>query len=697
MGQRGNNSFNKDFLSQGLRTKSANYNRTKPKSRSSKSSMSDIMDTARSTPSPCILSPQSYIQTSPLESPHSPDSFSSIYPRVLEVINGDQFQRCRSRLYSPFNECTCTISAECEYCASRFLLQVFNNLLTPERMRSLSTSTGTQSPPLQSRSPRLTRVVCDCHPCAQYYYCQTCCKTICGGCDMRNHGAHELENLDEAIEKVEMQANLVYSEALNNIKALNKEMDDLSVAANTLELRAKQATEDVLNLVKLLRMGFDGRQHTLLNEIEEKKICQMTKLQTRDQELRNTIMFLRNTTNRLYSAMEAAKSSINPFPLILMKDMAISDIYKIQQFRRNLLPIENWMSFNVNSDVEQLTEKLGSITLDNPGSIGDRRPVKGRGDCSGSVSPTGDKPLIPVPGGNAVSGNSSPVIVWTEWYRPPKHYTRILGFTGHPADSLCRPWGVACDKFGHVIVSDRSNHRIQIYGEDGSFVRRFGKQGRLQGEFDRPAGVAVDAQRRIVVADKDNHRIQIFTMEGTFLHTFGGKGSNHGQFIYPWDVAVNSECQIVVSDTRNNRVQMFSPQGIFLKSFGSLSDLKTLDLPRGVCFNPEGNVLVSDFNNHRIIEIDSDFVSSKVVVRQNDKLKPISRPQGIAADDKGNIIIVDSRNHRVQIRNKAGLFRRHLGSYGTYYNQMDRPAGVALTASGRIVVVDFGNNRVLIL
>ena len=185
-------------------------------------------------------------------------------------------------------------------------------------------------------------------------------------------------------------------------------------------------------------------------------------------------------------------------------------------------------------------------------------------------------------------------------------------------------------------------------------------------------------------------------MEGKFLHTFGVHGHNYGEFVYPWDVAVNSECEIVVSDTRNNRIQMFSPQGVFLKSFGSLGQTKIFDVPRGVCFTPEGNVLVCDFNNHRVVKVNSDFTSFEITVRENDKIKPISRPQGIVADDKGNFVVVDSKKNRFQVRNKKGWFRREFGEHDDQIFQMINPAGVALTTSGKIVVVDFGHNRVLI-
>lgn len=119
-----------------------------------------------------------------------------------------------------------------------------------------------------------------------------------------------------------------------------------------------------------------------------------------------------------------------------------------------------------------------------------------------------------VPRGRPVPASSFPVAVRTgrsglQLQPGPGKPIKLIGCDDDARDNLCRPWGIACDKEGHIVVADRSNNRVQIYRQDGSFVRRFGSHGTAQGQFDRPAGVAVDARRRIVVADKDNHRIQV--------------------------------------------------------------------------------------------------------------------------------------------------------------------------------------------
>ena len=53
------------------------------------------------------------------------------------------------------------------------------------------------------------------------------------------------------------------------------------------------------------------------------------------------------------------------------------------------------------------------------------------------------------------------------------------------------------------------------------------------------------------------------------------------------------------------RFQLFTPEGVFLMKFGFEGpNWKHFDSPRGVCFRPDGHVVVTDFNNHRVLVVD---------------------------------------------------------------------------------------------
>ena len=69
---------------------------------------------------------------------------------------------------------------------------------------------------------------------------------------------------------------------------------------------------------------------------------------------------------------------------------------------------------------------------------------------------------------------------------------------------------LSVSKSGHLFVCDTGNYRIQVFELNGHFVSKFGTKGSKLGEFNRSVSAAVLDNNQIVVSDKNNHRIQIF-------------------------------------------------------------------------------------------------------------------------------------------------------------------------------------------
>lgn len=268
-----------------------------------------------------------------------------------------------------------------------------------------------------------------------------------------------------------------------------------------------------------------------------------------------------------------------------------------------------------------------------------------------------------------------------------------FGREGQDEGQVSRPWGLCIDREGNIIVADRRNNRIQIFNSRGEFKTMFGSKGTGPGEFDLPAGITTDTYGRIIVIDKDNHRVQIFTSSGNFILKFGSFGKECGQFQYPWDVAVNTLGNIVVTDTRNHRIQLFTSDGTYITRYvfegaNPAKMLKGPTTPRGVCFTTSGNIIVSDFENHRLLMVDGTL--SKVVHcvgREGSGIGELNRPSGIVTDDDGRIIVADSKNHRVLVFTSELriLWAVDLKSPGL--DDKDRPSDVALTPDGFLVVL----------
>ena len=69
---------------------------------------------------------------------------------------------------------------------------------------------------------------------------------------------------------------------------------------------------------------------------------------------------------------------------------------------------------------------------------------------------------------------------------------------------------MAVTKSKHLMVCDGGNDRIQVFELNVRFVAKFGTEGSNLGEFNCPTSSAVLSNGRFVVSDYSNHRIQMF-------------------------------------------------------------------------------------------------------------------------------------------------------------------------------------------
>ena len=108
-----------------------------------------------------------------------------------------------------------------------------------------------------------------------------------------------------------------------------------------------------------------------------------------------------------------------------------------------------------------------------------------------------------------------------------------------------------------MYVCDYGNHRVQVFGLDGTFQRMWGSEGAGEGEFCCPQDVVVRGDL-LYVSDGGNDRVQVFEKEsGAFVRAWGSRGTGAGQFNGPWGLAVSEDGQLWVCDCRNQRVQIF--------------------------------------------------------------------------------------------------------------------------------------------
>lgn len=126
------------------------------------------------------------------------------------------------------------------------------------------------------------------------------------------------------------------------------------------------------------------------------------------------------------------------------------------------------------------------------------------------------------------------------------------------------PTHIFIDKNGLVYVTDTMNFRVQIFDENGKFVKKFGEIGDAPGYFSRPKGIAVDSRGNIFVVDALKETVEVFNINNQYLGFLGrerGPGlpptRNPGEFALPSGISIDIGDKIYVADSYNSRVQIF--------------------------------------------------------------------------------------------------------------------------------------------
>ncbi|XP_019626729.1 PREDICTED: uncharacterized protein LOC109471815 [Branchiostoma belcheri] len=111
------------------------------------------------------------------------------------------------------------------------------------------------------------------------------------------------------------------------------------------------------------------------------------------------------------------------------------------------------------------------------------------------------------------------------------------------------PWYITVD--GNILVSDRQNHCVYVYNEDGQFLFQFGGEGSGEGQLCRPRGICTDRAGNIIVADTGNSRVEMFDKTGKFLKHIAT------DMWALWAVAMATQGQLVVTDYVEHKVSIF--------------------------------------------------------------------------------------------------------------------------------------------
>ncbi|HYA17706.1 MAG TPA: NHL repeat-containing protein [Bryobacteraceae bacterium] len=283
------------------------------------------------------------------------------------------------------------------------------------------------------------------------------------------------------------------------------------------------------------------------------------------------------------------------------------------------------------------------------------------------------------------------------------------------------PDGLVIDSLGNIYISDFNNAVVRMVSPSGTITTYagtgtagyFGDGGLATGaKLAGPLGLAVDSSRNLYIADGPNQAIRMVTPGGIISTVAGGRGGFSGDggsatlaaLNYPEAVAVDSSGNLYIADAANHRVREVSGgvittiAGNGLAGFsgdGGSATAAQLYLPKGLAFDSQGNLYISDSNNNRIRKVSGGIITTLAgngtQGYSGDKGAAtgaeLNTPARITVDPSGNIYIADTGNNVVR-RVAGGIITTIAGTGTAGYGGDGGPANLALLNAPSAVAVD---------
>ena len=172
---------------------------------------------------------------------------------------------------------------------------------------------------------------------------------------------------------------------------------------------------------------------------------------------------------------------------------------------------------------------------------------------------------------------------------------------------------------------------------------------------------------------------------------FGTYGTSDSQFNTPSGTAVMSNGDILVTDYYNNRIVQFNSLGVFVKTIGNKAGEPGLSGGASfVAVDKTDNIYVTSYVGNAVQVFDKTGLY-KAQWQMTGKLQ---RPRGIAISPAGEVYVACELTGTVEQYTLDGQFVAGFGSLGTEDSQFQCPVGLAIANNGDIVVGDYVARKV---
>ena len=268
--------------------------------------------------------------------------------------------------------------------------------------------------------------------------------------------------------------------------------------------------------------------------------------------------------------------------------------------------------------------------------------------------------------------------------------TRFSGEGGPAEQALLNfPTAVVVDRAGHLYIADTLNHRVRRVDAVTGVITTVAGMGRprdfgdgglaTEAGLNEPAALALSERGILYIADQNNNRVRavdlatgvIATVAGTGAAAYNGDdaAATETGLAGPCGLALASDGTLFIADSFNGRIRAIDPVTGFIRTVvGDGGEYRyqgpdepssnSLSRPSGIALDEEGNLYVTDSDNHLVRRWDritgrieriagvgvADYAGDGSAALE----ASLSYPFGIVLDRAGHVFVADTFNHRIR-------------------------------------------------
>ena len=250
------------------------------------------------------------------------------------------------------------------------------------------------------------------------------------------------------------------------------------------------------------------------------------------------------------------------------------------------------------------------------------------------------------------------------------------GKQGTAEGELDWPRGVAVDEKSKLIyVANKGN--ISVFSMTGEYIDRF-----CVGQVNRPCGIAISEDNNVFVSDPGSHCVYKFKLPKFQLVTKVGKyGTGVNEFIYPHYLTVTTDRSVLVADYDNDRIVVMDTD---LKHKRYIEH-QTMTYPRDVKVNNNKVYILSSQDSPclHVFSLNGEKIRSLITLDYRGNAQ-VGRCDSFCLDKKQNILLSDYFAGIIKVFSQEGALLHTLGDTQDRDKTIES-VGITLTDTNKII------------